>query len=228
MIIRSIDLETTGFEPTDKVVQIGWADLVAAHGLAFDVFGPKGIMVDPEISIPPETSAIHHIIDDDVEGCPTWGDFGGPPSIISPPGMVIDAFCAHNARFEQQWLKPPVPWICTYKCALRVWPEAPNHQNQTLRYWLNPSGLDRGLASVAHRAPEDAYVTAFICRELLGKASLEQLIKWSAEPALLIKCSFGKHRGSLWKELPKDYLRWILGQDFDEDARYTAKYWLNK
>jgi hypothetical protein len=26
------------------------------------------------------------------------------------------------------------PWICTYKCALRVWPDLDGHSNQELRY----------------------------------------------------------------------------------------------
>jgi exodeoxyribonuclease X len=26
------------------------------------------------------------------------------------------------------------PWICSYKCALRVWPELDGHSNQELRY----------------------------------------------------------------------------------------------
>src|SRR5262245_25865334 len=44
--------------------------------------------------------------------------------------------------FQRQWLTegwPEVPWLCTYKSALRAWPDAPRHSNSVLRYWL---GID--------------------------------------------------------------------------------------
>ena len=87
------------------------------------------------------------------------------------------------------------PAICTYKAALRLWPEAPGHGNQVLRYWLRPKDLDPVIASPPHRALPDAYVTAFILRELLELATVEELIAWTGEPALLPRVTFGQYRG---------------------------------
>ena len=106
----------------------------------------------------------------------------------------------------------------------RVWPEAPSHSNQALRYWLKPEGLDRKIASEAHRALPDAYVTAFTLRELLKRATFAELVAWSAEPALLPRVTFGKHKGAAWGAVPPDYLDWLLRQaDMNEDVKFTAR-----
>jgi exodeoxyribonuclease X len=221
--IRVVDLETTGTNPTDAVVEIAAVDLV---GSEIVVVGSD--LVKPFVPIPPEASAIHHITDDDVARCqpfeehlPHYLDYSGDAG--------VSAFAAHNWRFEAQWLEEAIgtrPAICTYKCALRAWPEAPGHSNQTLRYWLKPRGLSGLVASTAHRALPDAYITAFILRELLQVASFEQLVEWTEKPALLRRVTFGKHRGSVWSEVPPDYLSWIIDKsDMDEDVKFTAAHY---
>ena len=51
--------------------------------------------------------------------------------------------------------------LCTMRLARALFPEAPNHQNQTLRAFL---GIDDAVAGTlcAHRALDDAIVTAHI------------------------------------------------------------------
>jgi len=223
MRIRVIDVETTGLAPPEAVVEIGAWDLV--DGSEIEEWGD--VMVNPGRPIPPEISAIHHIVDEDVAGGLTFAE------AIRPMMFGVDAFCAHAAKFERQWITEEItggkPWICTLRCAYRVWPEAPKHNNQALRYWLKPEGLDRSIASVAHRAGPDAYVTAFTLRELLKKATVTDLIKWSAEPAILPRVTFGKHSGAEWKTVPVDYLSWILRQsDMDEDVMHTARHWMRR
>ena len=74
----------------------------------------------------------------------------------------VDVFVAHKWAFEAQWLEDYLqgrPAICTYKAALRLWPEAPGYSNQVLRYWLRPKDLNPAVASPPHRALPDAYVT---------------------------------------------------------------------
>lgn len=228
MLIRVVDLETTGIEPTDKVVQIGAADLFMDSG---EVVPAGETFINPGIPIPPLLSAIHHIIDSDVADAPSWpegaqGIFRGWGSFSTP-----DAYCAHNAKFERQWIKDDLiggkPWICTYRGALRVWPEFEGHTNQQLRYQLNPAGLERSIASESHRALPDAYVTALTLRELLKRASFDDLVAWSSVPALLPRVQFGKHKGEKWQTVPADYLQWILRQaDMGEDLHHTARHHL--
>ena len=53
--------------------------------------------------------------------------------------------------------------------------------------------------------------------------SLDDLVLISSQPAQLVRCNFGKHRGQLWAEIPADYLRWCSGQQMDEDTLHTVR-----
>lgn len=234
MLIRVVDVESTGLAPPEHTVcEIGWADLreTEDHAGDWQVVATGELLCHPGRTIPPEVSAIHHIVDGDVAGAKPWHH--AVAEVCGPTGLFsVDALCAHNARFERQWISDTVtkgaPWICTFKCALRLWPDAPSHSNQVLRYWRNPEGLDRAIASVAHRAMPDAYVTAFLLRDMLREASMADLIKWSAEPAILPKIQFGKYKGKRFDEVDGGFLSWLLDKDFDEDVKFTARHELNR
>ena len=58
----------------------------------------------------------------------------------------------------------------------------------------------------------------------LGLEDLEAAVDLARQPVVLRTCDFGKHAGKLWSEVPKSYLEWMLGQDFDEDKAHTARY----
>lgn len=229
-VVRVIDLETTGFEATCGVVEIAAWDLIIEGDeirKSPEFFDQS--LVNPEMPIPPAASGAHHLIDEDVENVDIWAN-------IAPYYMrsgAPSALCAHHIGFERQFitddLTDGLPWICTWKCSMIAWPEAPGHSNQELRYWLRPKGLDRTIANVAHRASPDAYVTAFLLRELLAKFTVEELVDISSRPALLAKVNFGKHRGKAWTEVDRGYLQWVLRQpDMDENVTHTARHHLNK
>jgi exodeoxyribonuclease X len=234
--IRVVDLETTGDAPPDHAVcEIGWCDVKSTRQdlierpSGWEVGLPLAQLINPRRSIPPETAAIHHIIDEDVAGSPTWDQVAS--HVLDPAYALgeepIGAFCAHSIKFERRFISDEairgLPWIDTYKCALRLWPDAPSHSNQTLRYWRKPIGLDRDLARLAHRAGPDAYVSAFHLRDLLDLAEVPDLIKWSNEPALQVTCHIGKQRGMKWRDVDVGFLYWLLDKDFDEDVLFTAR-----
>ena len=146
-----------------------------------------------------------------------------------------DAYVAHNADFEQSFLGPllgEATWVCTYKCALRIWPDLLSHSNQALRYRLglvNPFNIDRHTLS-PHRALSDAIVTAAVFNEIAKHATWPEIVRWSSEPALLSVFRFGKHRGERFDAVPEDYLRWIVeGQnELREEVKASARYWLDR
>lgn len=225
MRIRCVDLETTGIDPAENAVcEVGWCDLVEGR-FGWDIEEPRETLINPVRSIPPEVSAIHHIVDEDVQGKPFLGDV---LDIFNDP--AVDILAAHNAFFERGFITDGMTggkrWICSYKGALRKWPEAPSHNNQALRYWRKPEGLDRQLALVAHRAGPDAYVTAFHIRDLLKIATIDELVQWSGEPALLPTCFLKKHKNQPWATVPSDYMRWVLTTDMDEDIKHTCRHHL--
>lgn len=222
--IRVFDVETTGTDPgEDRVVEIAAYD-VTIDGL--DVVPVASYLVNPQRGIPPAASAVHHITEDDVAEAPLFGEVW--PKLHDPR---ITVFAAHNCEFERGFMPSPagVEWICTYKCALRAWPDAPGHSNQVLRYWLGldrEAGFIRANAALAHRAGPDAYVTAFILGALLaGGHAAADLVAWSKEPKLYTTLTFGKHRGMKLTEAPFDYLQWLRDgrHDMEADWRHSAK-----
>lgn len=172
--------------------------------------------------------AVHHILDAHVADAPFWREVAS--DVLRPIGR-IDALAAHRAAFEQRYCTPRftggTPWICTWKCALRVWPELPRFSNQMLRYERMPQGLVHEMGLPAHRALPDAYVTAHHLRDLLNAASLERLLDWSAEPGLLPRVPSGPDRGKGWDRLSNDKLNEFL-RDRDIDIRFSAQSELAK
>jgi exodeoxyribonuclease X len=224
-IIRVIDLETTGqTPPAHGVCEIGWQDVALSASGRWELLGEGGSqLVNPGRLMSPITTAIHHIRDEDVADAPWWQDVARP--ILDPWPRRI-ALAAHRASFEQQYCTPALTrgadWICTWKCALRLWPDSPSFSNQVLRYWRNPEGLEHERGLPAHRAFPDAYVTAFHLRDMLNEASVAQLIEWSSVPGLLPRVRYGPDRGKEWTEVEDEVLQGFMG-DRDEDIRFTAR-----
>ncbi|GLR56805.1 exonuclease domain-containing protein [Rhizobium indigoferae] len=221
--IRVIDLETAGNGPND-VCEIGWQDVVLGLDERWRLGDERGaLLINPGRPISPETMAIHHIMDVQVASAPYWKDVA--LSVLRPDEGVA-ALAAHRAAFEQRYCTPRLsggtPWICTWKCALRVWPHLPRFSNQMLRYQRMPEGLEHEIGLPAHRAMPDAYVTAHHLRDLLNEASLEQLLAWSSEPGLLPRVPSGPDRGKGWDRLSLDTLH-EFSRDRDVDIRFSAQ-----
>lgn len=235
MILRVIDIETTGEAPPAEVIEVGWHDVdtevgevrITDRGVDFGsvLFGVSG-------AIPSEAMAVHHIRTGMLAGLKRCAADDLRSFVTSEEG--VGAVVAHNAAFEAQWFTPEIlgdtPLICTYKAALRVWPDAPKHSNQVLRYWLGVDLHDE-LAMPPHRAQPDAYVTAHILVRLLEEqhVSVVDLIQWTTEPRLMPKITFGKHKGKAWSEPPTDYLDWLVFKsDLDADTRWNGKRELDR
>ncbi|CAN7297583.1 exonuclease domain-containing protein [Rhizobium sp. LjRoot30] len=221
--VRVIDLETAGNGAND-VCEIGWQDVVVDADGRWTVNDERGaLMVNPGRPISPETMAVHHILDEQVANAPYWKEVA--PAVLRPSGK-IDALAAHRAAFEQRYCTPRLTgglrWICTWKCALRIWPELPRFSNQMLRYQRMPQGLVHEIGLPAHRAMPDAYVTAHHLRDLLNAASLEQLLAWSAEPGLLPRVPAGPERGKSWERISTETLTGFLNER-DADVRFSAQ-----
>ena len=148
------------------------------------------------------------------------------PRILQGQGLV--ALAAHRAAFEKRWCLPRLSgrarWICTWKCALRLWPDAPTHSNQGLRYWRRPAGLDRATGLPAHRAGPDAYVTAHHLRDMLALADVDQLLAWSAQPALLVRVPTGRSAAALGR-VGREAARQVLSGEWgqNQDMLFTAR-----
>lgn len=214
--IRVVDVETTGVGDQDKVVEVASIDvsLTALHP-AF----PMRDFVNPGIPIPPQASAIHHIVDLDVEYKPKLEEVIGKYK-------GAELYAAHNAKFDSRFLGDDLEgeWICTYKCAYAQWPDAPGYGNQVLRYWLELPAPPHDYGH-AHRALYDCWVTGHLLIKLLEAGwTVDRLIEVSRLPRELRAIPFGKHRGTAFADLDIGYLDWMSTKsDWDEDVQYTLK-----
>lgn len=216
-----LDVETTGLDPKkDKIVEIAAAWRHNGRLLYASNY------INPGVPIPPDVSAITHIVDDDVKDAPTIDQ------VVSVEGFPKGIIVAHNAPFDRGFL-PQLhdrQWIDTLKLSKHLYPDSPNHKNMTLMYFL---GLkpDRPADLAPHRALYDVLVTLAIFEYMLKSNSINDLLELQSKPVLLKKAMFGKYKGQLWSSIDKTYLQWLLRQDdsggIDEDIRHTAKYWLS-
>lgn len=226
-MIIVLDTETTGLAPPEaEVIELAAVRLCRDEFLA----GGSSQLIPSVRPIPPEASAVHHLVAEDFgpfEGMTLeqawrvvvhWGDCRHE---------LIEAFVAHNAEYDKQFLKHltgDTPWLCTYRCARHLYPEAPGFGNQTLRYYLGlKPNIPEGL--FPHRALYDTIVTAEILQAMLKLRPLAELLELQNKSVLLPKVTMGEHKGKPWSELPASYLAWIMKNDFDQDVKFTAGYW---
>ena len=227
MIIYVLDTETTGLDPEkDRVVELAMVEVfvVDPPDPQYPRVGePIVSFVNPRKPIPPEASGVHHIVDADVAGAPDLGE--AIERVFGPMwGGQVDIIAAHNCRFDRDML-PPLKekrWIDTYRCAMHIWPDAPDFKNGTLFYY---TGGVRVGDVIAHRAAFDATLTAHILVKLLAERSVDELLALSRKAVLLKKVTFGgKHFGELWVDVPDSYIKWGLKiDDFDPDTKFTLK-----
>lgn len=231
------DTETTGFDAEkDQIVDVAL--------VGFNEQGALELLyeslIKPTIPIPVTASAVHHITDADVQDARLPLIVGiDVKNLLNGKTLV-----AHNAEFDRKFMlqlgitNPPWDWLCTWRLANHLWPDAPGYKNQELRYWRGYANVDlKGMSP--HRAAPDALVTAYLFRDLFvafrdkwatpnGTAATpitQDLIEFAARPILIKKMPFGKHKGELIENVPDDYIMWMLRKipDLSPDLKYTLK-----
>ena len=142
---------------------------------------------------------------------------------IDPDSFLV----AHNSDFDAKFLPEiATPWICTYRISKHIWPDAPGHSNQVLRYWLGVKP-DLSIASnikarAPHQALYDVATTVGILQKMLEHHSPAELYQITKGPNKLRNITFGKHKGTKFEDIPIDYLTWLRSQsDLEPDLKYT-------
>lgn len=177
-----VDLETTGLDPESaRVIEVG-AILVAP--------GERPALlerlVDPGVPVPPITSAITGLGDDDVRGAASWGDVSRELAGFVRGATIV----AHNAAFEQAFLartlEPGTRFLDTLELACVLRPEMSGHSLEALARAM----LGR---TERHRALDDALDTLAVLAELSRAAgsgenrelaSLAARVDWPWKPIL--------------------------------------------
>jgi DNA polymerase III, epsilon subunit and related 3''-5'' exonucleases len=231
-----VDTETTDLDPKAgaELMELGFITLRYSPELEEWNWGHgKWHFIETSAKINPLARAVHHIRPEQCEE--------GAPNCF-PRKMVVGAmvqaersgmmYAAHNAPFDRAFLPElGAPWIDTLQCARHIYPDAPRHGNQVLRYWLEVEPPPSLLVDLeAHRALYDAACSAAILLQMLNGRTPEHLLELTNTPVLQKNCNFGKHRGQPWSEIPTDYMVWMRRSgDFyqsDPDLRYTIDHHL--
>lgn len=220
-MILVTDTETGGLDAEKSDI----VELAVVEIPSFETFSTF-VSTDKPIEL--EAMATHHITPQMLEGAPTLEE-----AMTGSRFQDTKFVAAHNAAFDMSFLKVDKPVICTYRCARHLYPDAPRHTNQVLRYYLGLNekvyeGVGHFIMQLPpHRALPDAWVTAHILEHMLKTHTPEELVALTSSPILIRTMQFGKHRGQLCADIPKDYWRWVSRQaDMDPDVLYTANYYL--
>ena len=231
------DTETTGNTEKDFLIQI-------AYKTGNETFTG---LYKPEIKIPPEASAVHHITNKMVADKISFkesDDFSKIKKLLEDENSTV---IAHNAPFDITMIKKegidPKKFICTLRVVRHLDREEKieKYNLQYLRYLLEIE-----VNGTAHDALGDVLVLEKLFEKLKDKMmteenlseekALSKMIEISSHPSLLHTLRFGKHNGKRIEDVIKTdrgYLQWLLdqklnGDGIDEDWIYTLRHYLNK
>lgn len=210
-----LDTETTGTDQEDRLCQLAYRAEDADVNEYFK----------PPVRIKCRAMAINHITEEMVANKPVFK--GSQTRLDLIERLKTDIMVAHNAGFDVRMLKKEdvdcPKTICTQKVACFLDPEGKlqSYSEQYLRY-----KLDLKIDATAHDAWGDILVLEQIFDRFKKKLSIDEMLELSSKPTLLPRIKFGKHRGELFKDLPKGYLKWLSEQpDMDTNVSFTANHW---
>lgn len=215
------DCETTGLEPNnDRIIEI------AVCKFTFnEILESFETLIDPERTIPPNTTAIHHITDDMVVGKPKAAQV--MPTVLKMIGdhIVIGHGIQLDVSFIAEECKrgcipcnlPKNRYLDTLRMA-RLYGESPVNSLQRLRQHFNIA--EEG----AHRAMSDVIVNIEVFKYLSeGFKTTQDLLKRLEKPILLRAMPLGKYKGRAFADIPLEYLQWAAHKDFDQDLLFSLR-----
>jgi DNA polymerase III subunit epsilon len=240
------DIEATGINPrTDRIIELSIVKLLP----------PKGerrihsFLINPGIPIPPESTAIHGIKDEDVKGKPLFRDiakelftllegcdFGGYNIIRFDIPMLIEEFVRASINFSMEGRR--------IVDAQRIYHKRePRDLAAALKFYCDELFLD------GHRAEADALATVRVLEGQFARygdlprdiAELDKYCdlrdpSWVDRDGKLrwqnreITINFGKNKGRSVNELARvdpGFLKWLLKSDFASDTKDIVRKILN-
>jgi exodeoxyribonuclease X len=199
------DTETTGITEPESI-EAAWLQVRSpADPEVLETFEQR---FRPNKLIELGALATHHIMDEDLAGMPGSGSFALPGDVTHLIG--------HNIDYDWKVAgSPDVRRICTLALSRQLFPALDSHTQSAMLYHLQRGTARQNLVG-AHSALADVQncrrVLGFLVALLPGIRTWDDL--WQASEAARVPTvmSFGKHKGELIRNVPKDYKRWLLGQ----------------
>jgi DNA polymerase-3 subunit epsilon len=216
-----VDCETTGLDiDQDRIIEVAC--------VRFDmqtVLEQYETLVNPEIEIPPTTTAIHHITNSMVQNQPLIQDV--LPKILTFIGRGV--LIGHGIKFDVDMLAKAAeraeipctisnnPSIDTLRMA-RLYGDSPCNSLEDLGKHFNIG------TEGAHRAMNDVMMNVEVFRQLAKKyQNLKQIENVLSRPIKMKTMPLGKHKGRSFRDIPINYLYWALKKEFDQDLMFSIR-----
>lgn len=218
-----VDTETTGISSADRMIEYAHLSLPILEELQTvnPIYSHEGVtqlrsIWNPGVDIHPQATAVHGYTKESLLQHPKVENFQ-----MENSSYII----GHNVDFDCRFVgEPTAKRICTIRLAKLAWPKT---SNKAISYRLTslielfiPEG--KTLTKEAHGALADCYLTFILLDEILKRfprvTSWEELYQLQAtkvkaapkKAATLDVMPFGKYKGELFCDIPKDYIRWAL------------------
>jgi DNA polymerase-3 subunit epsilon len=210
--------------------------------------------VNPERPIDREATAVHHISDEMVKDAPTFRQLA--PSLAK--GLTNVDFVGYNIQFDlkttsEEMARVGVEWSYTSAFVLdgyRLWQILePRRLEDAVRAFLHrePSNVHRADADAQDAL--DVVLAQIACGQTAERTAFrpdEHLVErlsslcfprdpnridpdgkfvWRGSEATI---TFGKHSGTLLKNLPLDYLRWMMNGTFSPEVKQLCSNALHR
>lgn len=201
------DTETTGLKAErDRIIEIAFYD--PQRKKEFVSF------IDPEMSIPQESTKITGITDEMVKNAPKFKDIipdliaflEEPCVLIAHNNDAFDIFFLKEEFKRAQSTLPNYKFLDTLKWAKKYRPDLPKHSLQYLRevYKIQENN--------AHRALDDVIVLEQVFSKMIDNLPIEtvwNLLYLKPVEKAFTNMPFGKHKGTPISKLPKNYVEWL-------------------
>ncbi len=218
-----VDCESTGLDPKeDRIIEVAAIRFTIAGNIA-----EFQSLVKPVIPIPAESTAIHHITDDMVQGQPGVKEI--LPQLIA--FLRDDIIVGHGIKYDLELITAEArrvgldcpdltlrPNFDTLRMA-RIYGDSPTNSLRQLGEHFNLA------TEGAHRAMNDVTMNVGVFRYLAERySSTEELFQILSKPIRMKIMPLGKHKGRRIKdEVPIEYLRWMANKSFDEDLLFSVR-----
>ena len=157
--------------------------------------------------------AVHHILESDIAGKPSYETFRLPEG--------VQYIIGHNVDYDIEAIKLGdkainATAICTLALARMVWPDDALNLSALIYKFTNGSEKARQSIRNAHNAKQDVLLTAALLKNIckvLGVKDMQSLFLFSEQARIPTHLTFGKYKGTAIKDIPADYVTWLLKQD---------------
>lgn len=203
MYIIFLDTETSGLHGTDRIIEFGIVVLDENMNTVFE--GSDYCHIHFKLSN--EVSEYNGIKDSDlvnakkIKDTPTYKEF---EKYNNEDNIVV----IHNSWFDMYMMylshiKINCRVIDTLNCSRSLYKENESHTLEYLTNNIVKKADDKPIVQ-KHRAIDDCKLLVTLFNHLLKSHTVLDLISTSEKRVI----PFGKHKGKLWSEVDKGYLRW--------------------